>query len=62
MATAKTWVFKEKKRYKCDHLCIRFMEKECCTEREDGMCDQPDMYREIGDVIDALNDEEEGDG
>jgi len=44
-------------RYKCDSLCIRFMEKECTTESEDDMCDQPDMYREIGDVADAMNDE-----
>jgi len=43
--------------YECDSLCIRFMKKECTTESEDGMCDQPDMYREIGDVADALNDE-----
>jgi len=40
----------------CDSLCIRFMNKGCCTEREDGICDSPDMYREIGDVADALND------
>lgn len=34
------------------------MEKECITEDEKyHMCDQPDMYREIGDVIDALLDE-----
>lgn len=40
----------------CDSLCIRFMNKDCCTEREDGICDRPDEYREIGDVADALNE------
>lgn len=44
-------------RYKCDSLCIRYMLKECITEDEKyHMCDQPDMYREIGDVIDTLRD------
>ena len=45
-----------KGRYKCDSLCIRYVEKECITEREDGKCDQPDMYREVGDIADALVD------
>ena len=40
----------------CDHLCIRYMKKECHTERDDGICDQPEMHREIGDVIDALKE------
>ena len=48
-----------KKSYKCDSLCIRFMNKDCITEDEDGdgNCDRPDEYREVGDVADALNDE-----
>lgn len=45
--------------YTCDHLCIHYMEKECITERADLICDQPDMYREIGDVIDRLKEEAE---
>ena len=47
-----------KVRYKCDSLCIHYMEKDCHTEDENGMCDQPDKYREVGDVADALNDAE----
>ncbi len=46
----------EKKVFDCDSLCIRYIKKECITEREDELCDQPDMYREVGDVADALND------
>ena len=42
--------------YTCDHLCVRYMERECVTERDDEICDQPDMYREIGDVIDNLKE------
>ena len=41
---------------KCDSLCVRFQDKECITGRPDEMCDQPDMYREIGDLIDSLMD------
>ena len=45
------------KRYPCDGLCIRYMNRECITTNEETMlCDQPDMYREIGDVADALGD------
>jgi len=40
----------------CDELCIRYVRKECITMRKDDICDEPDMYREVGDVIDALND------
>ena len=49
-----------KVRYKCDSLCIRYMNKECITEEDEGegLCDQPDMYREVGDVADALNERE----
>ena len=43
----------------CDHLCVRYMEKECITERDDEICDQTDMHREIGDVIDRLKEEAE---
>ena len=32
--------------------CWKFMQKECQTEREDGICDRPDEYKEYGDVID----------
>jgi len=48
-----------KKIYKCDSLCIRYMNKDCITEDEngDGNCDRPDEYREVGDLADALNDE-----
>jgi len=39
--------------WKCDEdNCVRFMNKECQTKREDGVCDQPDMYLEYGDLID----------
>ena len=42
---------------KCDSLCIRYMEKECYTSDEkEELCDQPMMYREIGDVANALLD------
>ena len=47
----------EKKRYKCDSLCIHYMDKDCITEDEKtGLCDRPDEYREVGDVADAMND------
>ncbi len=46
-----------KGQYKCfEDNCIRFMEKECGTEREDGFCDKPDDYREYGDVIGAAKE------
>lgn len=43
-------------KHDCDELCIRYVDKECITKRKDDICDQPDMYREVGDMIDALND------
>uniref|UniRef100_A0A6M3M3M9 Uncharacterized protein n=1 Tax=viral metagenome TaxID=1070528 RepID=A0A6M3M3M9_9ZZZZ len=45
--------------YKCDSLCIHYMNKDCITEENegDGNCDRPDEYREVGDLADALNDE-----
>ena len=44
--------------FKCDSLCIHYMEKDCHTEdKKTGLCDRPDEYREVGDVADALNDE-----
>jgi hypothetical protein len=42
--------------FKCDHLCLRYIDKECFTEDGEGMCDQPEMYRELGDHIDYLID------
>lgn len=47
--------------YKCDALCIRYMNKDCITEDEDGdgNCDRPDEYREVGDVADSLKQEHE---
>lgn len=47
----------EKKTFKCDSLCIRYMNKECYTmDEENEMCDQPYLYREIGDEIDAIKE------
>ena len=43
--------------YKCDSLCIHYINKECVTFSVDGNCDHPDKYREVGDVADALKDE-----
>jgi len=40
----------------CDHLCLRYIDKECFTENGDETCDQPEMYRELGDHIDYLLD------
>jgi len=46
-----------RKREACDHLCVRYLEKQCVTDREDELCDQPEMYRETGDVVDRMRDE-----
>ena len=47
-----------KVRYKCDSLCIHYVNRDCITEENEGegLCDQPDKYREVGDFADALND------
>lgn len=42
--------------YKCDSLCIRYMNKDCITADEGGLCDRSNEYKEIGDIADALND------
>ena len=47
-----------KARYKCDSLCIHYINKEC-PENDTEMCIYPSKYKEIGDVADALNDAEE---
>lgn len=51
-----------KERYKCDSLCIHYMNRDCITEEDEGegLCDQPEKYKEIGDVADALVDAQEG--
>lgn len=46
-----------KVRYKCDSLCIHYINKEC-PENDTEMCIYPSKYKEIGDVADALNDAE----
>jgi hypothetical protein len=46
-----------KERYKCDSLCIHYINKEC-PENDTEMCIYPSKYKEIGDVADALNDAE----
>lgn len=45
-----------KRRPRCDELCIRYTKKECITEREDELCDQTDMYMEVGDFSDRLRE------
>jgi len=39
---------------KCDSPCIHHVNKDCITEDEDGLCDRPDEYKEIGDVTEEV--------
>lgn len=43
-----------RKSYKCDSSCIHHVNKDCITEDEDGLCDRPDEYKEIGDVAEEV--------
>lgn len=42
--------------FKCDSLCVHYQKRTCHTMEEDGLCDEPYNYKEIGTVIDNMLD------
>jgi len=37
----------------CDELCMKFHDKECSTDNEDGSCDKPHEYKEYASLVDG---------
>lgn len=46
--------------FPCNSLCIHYVKKECITEVL-PLCDKPDDYKEVGDVIDNLMNQRDDD-
>ncbi len=39
---------------KCGSPCINHLNNDCITDDEDGLCDRPDEYKEIGDIAEEV--------